>query len=253
MSGSATSARIAAVTGGSGGIGMAAAETLAREGYRLLLIARDTDRMEAAATTLRSTGAAVDTTLCDVTRLDEVTAAFDRIRATFGQLDLLVHAAGTTPSPQLVARAHPDYWDEVLRSNLTAAALCCRGALSLMRRRREGRIVLIGSTAGRDGAEGLAAYSAAKEGLAGLASSVREEVRRHGIRVTLIRAAAVATGVYGAGRDTSRMLRPADVAEAVAFVTRLSPQAHVAELALEMSVSPVDSHGRPAADEENGS
>jgi NAD(P)-dependent dehydrogenase (short-subunit alcohol dehydrogenase family) len=175
--------RIALVTGGTGGIGAACVERLRADGLEVVVGWR---------TTPPSTGPAVR---FDVTDAEAVGAAIDEIEATIGPLDVVVANAGWAHI-DLATHVSPERFREVVDTDLTGAFLVARAALRPMLRRRSGRIVLVGSSAGAWGVPGLSSYSAAKAGLAGLARSLAREVGKRQITVNV-----VAPGVIENGAD----------------------------------------------------
>lgn len=226
----------ALIAGGSGDIGRAIAARLGGLGYRLVLAARDEQRLREAAAALDASGHAVETHRCDLTQDAEIDALVQAVLESTGRIDVLVNAAGVSHG-EIVLRSRRQSWDDMLATNLVGAALLCKAVLKGMRRRKTGYIIQIGSVAGREGIAGRAAYSASKAGLRAMGDSLRAEARNHGVRVSTISPGMVDTRMHGADNaEAGRMLRPADVAEAVAFLLELSPNAAVHELLLDTNV-----------------
>jgi NAD(P)-dependent dehydrogenase (short-subunit alcohol dehydrogenase family) len=183
------------VTGGSGGIGTAIVSELRARGFEVTSLSRREG--------------------CDVSDEDQVHEAFARLRT----LDALVNCAAVLikrPFAELKARE----WDEQLGAGLRGAFLCSREAFSLMRE-RGGSIVMVSSLSGVAGAEkfpGMAAYVAAKSGLAGLGEALAVEGRPIGIRVNAISPGAVDTPMLRVAGVAGPSLEPIDVGRIVAWL-----------------------------------
>jgi NAD(P)-dependent dehydrogenase (short-subunit alcohol dehydrogenase family) len=185
---------LAVVTGASGGLGQAIAAELARRGYEVVGLSR-------------STGV-------DVSDEKQVLAAFAGLR----RLDVLVNNAAVLINRPLVETTAQE-WDQQLGSGLRAAFLCSREAFRRMR--DGGSIVNISSLSGVAGAEkfpGMAAYVAAKSGLAGLTEAMAVEGRPLGIRVNAVSPGAIDTPMLKESGVPGRIFAPAEVARIVAWL-----------------------------------
>lgn len=219
----------ALVVGGSGDIGRAVALRIGELGYDLVVTGRRQDRVDEAVAGLRSAGHLASGHVLDLSDTDAIEGLFDGLAEGAGGLDVLVNAAGVaTPRPLL--RADREHFDEALTVNLVGPALVARRALMLMRRARSGTIVHVTSLGGVDGRKGFGAYSAAKGALIALSDSLRKEAARYGVRVASVCPGEVDTQMHGDSPEREKMIRPEDVAEAVAFLLRLSPRAEVREV-----------------------
>jgi len=177
--------KVALVTGGSRGLGLAMAQALADAGARVVLAARDAQALERAASGIRARGG--DAQILPFELLDEaaVTAAVPRLLAKHGRLDVLVNnAAICLWSGFLESTA--DTWNRTLATNLTAVYLLSREAARPMIAQRSGRIINVGSYVSVIGRERLQAYTASKHGLLGLTKSIAGEVGRHGVTCNAI-------------------------------------------------------------------
>jgi 3-oxoacyl-[acyl-carrier protein] reductase len=208
--------RVAAVTGGSGGIGSAVIADLTSAGARAcaLDVAAPPDGREWVDTDVRDDAS--------------VEAAIDGIERRFGRVDILVHAAGVS-FDAVVWKMPVEQWDAVHAINLRGAFLFLRHGIPALRRAGGGRVVLIGSINGSRGKFGTSAYSASKAGLLGLTRSVARETGRFGIRVNVVEPGWVKTPltdglpsdiVDAAIADSAigRLLDPVEVARAVSFL-----------------------------------
>lgn len=215
--------RVAVVTGGSRGIGLATALALRGEGAHVLVCGRSEASLDEAGARVAQTAGTgrVATVVADVRRHAEaerlVSAAVDEL----GGLDVLVNNAG-------VGRFAPvhdlpvDAWVETMETNLSGVFYCCRAAIPVMKRGGGGWIVNVSSLAGKHPFAGGAAYCASKAGLNALTESLMQDVRRDGIRVTCVLPGSVNTD-FGGGRQSAGAdwkLDASDVARTVVDLLR---------------------------------
>jgi len=177
--------RVAFITGASQGIGRACGLVLAEGGARVVLGARNTEKLAQVAEDVRKLGAEVLTISLDVSNEDSVKAAFEAAQAKFERLDILVNNAGIVRD-QLALRMKRADWDAVLATNLTGAHLCIQQVLPGMIRRRWGRIINLTSVTAQAGAPGQVNYVAAKAGLIGLTKALAIEVASRNITVNAV-------------------------------------------------------------------
>jgi NAD(P)-dependent dehydrogenase (short-subunit alcohol dehydrogenase family) len=227
--------RICLVAGASRGIGAAVAEALARDGHRLALLARDTDALAQVRARLGAPGLIVP---ADVTDPRQVDAAFERIEAEWGPVEVLVCNAGAGFAAPLVQTTDAD-WARMLDLNLTAPFQLIRRAVPAMTAAAWGRIVVIASVVAKRGEAQVAAYTAAKHGALGLVRAAAAELARTGVTVNAVCPGYVDTAMTDAtveaiaersertldqARQTlarrqpiGRLIDPAEVAQAVRF------------------------------------
>ncbi len=199
--------RVAVVTGGTRGIGLAIAAWMLEHGAGVVVSGRDADRLNIAVKELARDGGPVAGLVADAARREDAERLVDMARERFGRLDVLVNNAGITRDG-LVIRMKDEDWDRVLETNLKGAFLMTRAASKAMVRAKSGgRIVNIASTAGAMGNAGQANYSAAKAGLIGLTKATARELAHWGILVN-----AVAPGLIETDMAASL---PADAREAL--------------------------------------
>lgn len=208
--------RVAAVTGGSGGIGGAIIADLLAAGAR------------ACSLDVSASSNGHDWIATDVRDERSVAAAVADVEARYGRIDILVHAAGVS-FDAVVWKMAVEEWDRIQGINLRGAFLLLHYGIPGLRRAGGGRVVLIGSINGSRGKFGTAAYSSSKAGLLGLARTVARETGRLGIRVNVIEPGWVKTPLTDAlPRDIvdaavadsaiGRLLEPIDIARAVTFL-----------------------------------
>lgn len=229
--------RIALITGGGSGIGLAAARALVKAGYHVILAGRDKARLSAAADHLPGT----KTCSLDVTDEAAVTLAFQNLAAAGTMPDILVNNAGAATTAPLHRTSLQD-WNAMLAVNLTGAFLCTRAALPHMKEQKFGRIITVASTAGLKGYAYTAAYAAAKHGAIGMTRSLALELARTGVTAnavcpgftdTDIVSTSVANIVEKTGRSTEdavreltrhnpegRLIRPEEVADTILWLAR---------------------------------
>jgi len=226
--------RVAVVTGGQRGIGLAVARRLYEDGASVALFDLDDEALRSACAALDPGGERVLAVAGSVARQDDVNRMAQAVLARFGRLDILVNNAGISPKHQgvraPVATVSPEEWRQVLDVNLTGALLCVQACLPSMRRGRYGRIVNIASQAART-ASTIAGghYAASKAGLLTLARAVAVEAGADGVTANCVapgriltpmaeESGAAANQAYLARIPVGRLGRPQDVAAAVAFL-----------------------------------
>ena len=189
----ALAGRTAIVTGGTRGIGLAVARSLAEDGASVVVSGRDGARLEAAVKELEACGSgAVAGLVADATKREDAERLVETARERFGRLDILVNNAGITRD-QLLLRMKDDDWDQVMNTNLRGVFLMTRAAAKSMMRQKSGRIVNISSTAGAMGNPGQANYSAAKAGVMGFTRAAARELAHWNILVNAVAPGLVET------------------------------------------------------------
>jgi len=193
---------------------------VARKGTRVIVASRTETELTATVAQLRAAGLDAASITLDVADEAAVEAAFARIAAEQGRLDILVNNAAILLGGPFAEMAMAD-WDRVLAVNLRGAVSCARQAFRLMRE-QGGAIVNVSSLGGVPGTEkfpGYAAYTVSKFALTGLTEALAAEGREHHIRVNAVAPGAVDTDML---RRAAPHLRtrtgPADVAKIIAFL-----------------------------------
>ena len=220
--------RVAIVTGGSRGIGLAIARCLADDGASVVVSGRDSARLEAAVQEIEASGIAALGVVADAVKREDAERLVDATRERFGRVDVVVNNAGITRD-QLLVRMKDDDWDRVLETNLRGVFLMTRAAAKVMMRQRSGRIINISSTAGTMGNPGQVNYSAAKAGVIGLSKAAARELAHWSILVNVVAPGLIETDMTAsltaearegllAQVPLKRIGQAREVAEAVRFL-----------------------------------
>ncbi|MSR66958.1 MAG: SDR family oxidoreductase [Pedosphaera sp.] len=184
--------RVAVVTGGARGIGLAISRRLAASGARLSLWDKDEGALNEAAATL---GGATDIQKVDLTDPESVQAAAAAVAKRAGRIDILVNNAGIAGVNKKLWEFTPEEWRSVVEINLNAMFYVCRAVVPHMIERKYGRIVNIASIAGKEGNPNAAHYSASKAGVIGLTKSLGKELAQLGVLVNCITPAVIQTDI----------------------------------------------------------
>src|SRR6202048_4646229 len=222
--------KVALGAGGSRGIGRAIAMKLAELGADVAICGRDSEKLRATADALQGLTEGVFWQTADVTRADEVGKFVSATETKLGPIRILVNNAGIG----LFGPAHEkseEEWDRVLNTNLKSVFLVSREVVPSMIRQGGGDIINISSLAGRNTFAGGGLYCASKWGVQGLSSCMAEDLRDHGIRVSVICPGSVATEFSGRGpKDARKALKAEDVAHAVAAVVTQGAGSFISEI-----------------------
>lgn len=235
------SGRVALVTGASSGIGEAIARALAAAGAHVAIAARRMERLAMLAEDIKKTGGRVLKIAADLVVEEENRRIVVETDARFGRLDILVNNAGVMLLAP-VENSAPADWRRMLDLNVMAPMVSSQAALPIMRARGGGHIVNIASTAGRIANPNVSGYSASKFGIVAFTESLRREVYKDNIRVTVIEPGVVATELrdhiphpatkqaVDAWASSLRQLQPDDVANAVVFCVSQPDHVNINEI-----------------------
>ncbi|HEY8523845.1 MAG TPA: 3-oxoacyl-ACP reductase FabG [Acidimicrobiales bacterium] len=177
--------RVAVVTGGASGLGLAICRHLARQGRRVAVLDIDGDAADRAARDLAAAGTEATSARVDVADRAAVDAAYDKVRADLGPIHIVVTSAAIAsfrPFEEITL----DEWNATLAVNLTGTFHCLQAAIPDMVAARWGRIVTLSSAAGQVGSVRQAHYSASKGGTIALTKALAQEYARRGITVNTI-------------------------------------------------------------------
>jgi NAD(P)-dependent dehydrogenase (short-subunit alcohol dehydrogenase family) len=228
--------RAALITGGSSGIGLAIARALGQDGYGITLSARKPDKLEAAAEEVRGHGIEVEAAQANMAEEEDIKQVAAAHRERFGRLDVLVNNAGIGIGG-LIAEAETKKLDIQLDVNLRGVYLMTRECIPMLKEAgsEHGKALIVNtaSIAGKQGQGWLAAYSATKFGVVGLSQAMHKELAQDGIQVTALCPGFVATAMtdWVEGEvPKDQMIQPEDIAEAVRYLLRTSPNCIVPEI-----------------------
>ncbi|MCB0701656.1 MAG: 3-oxoacyl-[acyl-carrier-protein] reductase [Ignavibacteriae bacterium] len=212
--------KIAVVTGGAKGIGLAISEKLAEVGATVYALGR-------SANIELDTKYNIIYKQCDVSDLESVTNTLTEIHKESGKIDILVNNAGITKDNLILRMSESDF-DDVMNINLKGVFNTCKTVSKFMLSQKQGRIINIGSIVGTTGNAGQSNYAASKAGLIGFTKSLAKELAGRNILVNLIAPGYVLTEMTGkltedqvnAFKDNiplKRAAEPSDIADVVAF------------------------------------
>jgi clavulanate-9-aldehyde reducatase len=228
---------VGVITGAGSGIGAACAVEFARLGARLSLASLPTPGLASTVAAVEEVGGSAIPIEMDVRDAEAVRQLIDGTVEREGRLDFLLANAGTADQ-ELASTGDPRVWQRLIETNLLGAMYCVRFALPHMQRQHAGHILLMASLSGRDAYVGEPAYIASKFGLIGFGHSVRKEVGRYGVRVTMIEPGAVDTPLTrGAPKvrpliESIDPLRAEDIARAVVWAYQQPQRVVITELGL---------------------
>jgi NADP-dependent 3-hydroxy acid dehydrogenase YdfG len=223
---------VALVTGASSGIGAAAADTLAAQGAAVALAARRQSQLEELAAGIRERGGTALVLESDITDQEQAASAVERTVAELGRLDTLVNNAGVMLLGP-AAEAPLDEWQRMVDLNVLGLLYCAHAALPhLLRAAADGPrhvadMVNISSVAGRFARAGNGVYALTKFGVGAFSESLRQELARQYVRVSLIEPGATATELASHNRaevlasirgQFGQRMEPGDIADAIGYV-----------------------------------
>ncbi len=233
--------RVALVTGASSGFGEACALALAAAGAKVAITARREDRLQALAQRIRDAGGDAHVIVADIAKVGEPQRVVHATEDHYGKLDILVNNAGVMYL-EPIDTADLGRWRHMLELNVMALIAATQAALPGMRRRRDGHVVNIASTAGRAASANTGGYSATKFGVVAFSESLRKEVYQDRIRVSVIEPGVAATELrdhighaetkkaLNAWADSMRQLQSGDVANAVLYCVTQPPHVNINEI-----------------------
>lgn len=228
--------KIAWVTGGGSGIGLAGAVELVKAGAHVVVSGRTAASNASAEKALKALGSA-EVIQLDVADKKAVKAAAEAILAKHGRIDILVNSAGTNAKKRNFDVVTAEAWDDVVAINLSGLFYCCHAVLPAMRKQKDGLIVNVSSWAGRYASKLTGpAYNATKSGVIALSESINMEECVHGIRASSILPGEVATPIMEkrpvppSKEMRDRMVQPEDVGQAILFLATMPARTCVNEL-----------------------
>lgn len=228
--------KVVVVVGATGGIGSATVHKLVEKGAKLVLAAKDSNRLENLAAKL---SAEILTVPTDITDPEQVDALMQKAAGHFGQIDALVNAAGAGILKQW-NKLEPSDLDAMLDVNLKGCFYTTQAAAEVMKERRSGQICNVVGILGKHSMPMGGAYCASKFGVVGLSKCMAEELRRYNIKVTLFYFGGINTPFWdnvSLKVDRNKMLSAQTAADAIAYALSAEPQA----VPMEINIQP-ESH-----------
>jgi NAD(P)-dependent dehydrogenase (short-subunit alcohol dehydrogenase family) len=226
--------KVIVITGGASGIGLATASLFAKEGAKVVITGRSSDKGESAVSKIRDAGGECFFIQSDVTKSDDVRKAVEETIKRYGRIDILFNNAGTYGPVKLVHETPEELWDKIIDTDLKGTFLFSKYVLPHMMKQGGGIIVNNASEAGFVGIPTYSAYCAAKAGAILLTQTMSGEYGKYNIRVNVVCPASADTPMMDeelrvigqpdtlqkikARSPFNRLCRPEEVASAVAFL-----------------------------------
>lgn len=216
--------KVAYITGGSKGIGLGVAQTLAGLGMRVAISGRQLPAVEEAAAQISTDKNKVLALQSDVRHGASEAAAVEKILAHFGSLDVLVANAGVGHFAPIDSLSEED-WHNTIDTNLTGVFHSVKASLEALKK-SEGYVITVASLAGANFFENGAAYNASKFGLVGFTQAIMLDLRKHGIKVSTIMPGSVATEFnnHKPSDADAWKIQPEDIGQLVADLLNMHPR-----------------------------
>ncbi len=229
--------KVTIITGASKGIGLATAFKFAQEGSDLMLIARSKELLENIAKKIQKKyKVKVLFASSDIAKYEEIEKAFDIFTKNFSKLDILINNAGRGIF-NYIQNGSVKEWQEIIDLNLTGLIYLTHLSANLMIKEKKGHIINISSVAGRIGIPGWSVYCATKWAVVGFSESIRKELLKYNIKVTVIEPGVVKTDwgenmpdEWVTQRSKMNALTPEDIAEAILYVSTQPKNVSINEL-----------------------
>ncbi|MFS0516026.1 SDR family oxidoreductase [Nostoc sp. UIC 10607] len=233
--------KVAIITGASSGIGEATAIALAAEGAKVVIAARRSDRLEALAKRIESSGGQALPIVTDITDETQANNLIQKANAELGRVDILVNNAGIALTGNIDGGNTSD-WRRMFDVNVFGLLYATHAVLPIFKAQSGGHIVNISSVAGRLARAGVGIYNATKWGVNAISESLRQEVLKDNIRVTIIEPGLVETEINNyitdpiskqiseERRKSIKALESDDIARAIAYAVTQPPHVNVNEI-----------------------
>ena len=213
------------ISGATGGIGSAIADSLAKTKCNIFLTGSNMEKLESIAASLQKYGVDVQYGRGDLRKSEDIYSLIEQARTRMSRIDILVNAAGVFPNGLLLECQDADF-DEAISVNLKAPFLFSKYFAADMVSSKWGRIINIGSSSAYTGFKGTSIYCATKHALLGLSRSLQDELKQHNVRTYCISPSSTKTAMAlgTPNQDYSTFLDPEDIAEYVTFVIAFDSQ-----------------------------
>ena len=186
--------RVAVVTGGAQGFGLAITERFIESGAKVVIW--DIDENEAKKALKKVNSKNLSYQIVDVSDFDKINEKLTEIESLHGKIDIFINNAGVAGMNTTVAEYPIEEWNKVINLNLNAVFYCCKAVVPFMEKNNYGRIVNIASIAGKEGNPNASAYSTSKAGVIGLTKSLGKELAQKNIAVNCVTPAAAKTRIF---------------------------------------------------------
>ncbi|MDC0046206.1 SDR family oxidoreductase [Candidatus Pelagibacter sp.] len=186
--------RVAIVTGGAQGFGLAITERFIQSGAKVIIWDIDEDEAKKALDKVKSENLTYQ--IIDVSNFEKIKQQLENVENSHGKIDIFINNAGLAGMNTTVADYPIEEWNKVINLNLNAVFYCCKAVVPLMKKNNYGRIVNIASIAGKEGNPNASAYSTSKAGVIGLTKSLGKELAQNNIAVNCVTPAAARTRIF---------------------------------------------------------
>lgn len=229
--------RVAWITGGGSGIGLAGAQELAKEGWTVVISGRRKDVLDEAVASIAKSGGKIEAIVLDVSSAADAEKVAKEIVDKHGRIDLLVNSAGVNVPKRSWDDITTEGWDKLVDINLSGVMYCMRAVLPAMRAQKDGVIINVASWAGRHVSKMTGpAYTTTKHAVLALTHSFNMDEFKNGLRACCLSPGEVATPILKlrpvppSAEDMAKMLQPEDLGRTIAFVASMPPHACINEI-----------------------
>ena len=186
--------RVAIVTGGAQGFGLAITKRFIESGAKVIIWDIDENETKKAINNVNSENLSYQ--IVDVSNINLINEKLNQVDKSHGKIDIFINNAGITGMNTTVVNYPVDEWNKVINLNLNAVFYCCKAVVPFMIKNNYGRIVNIASIAGKEGNPNASAYSTSKAGVIGLTKSLGKELAQNNIAVNCVTPAAAKTRIF---------------------------------------------------------
>ena len=186
--------RVAIVTGGAQGFGLAITKRFIESGAKVIIWDIDENETKKAINNVNSENLSYQ--IVDVSNINLINEKLNQVEKSHGKIDIFINNAGITGMNKTVVDYPLDEWNKVINLNLNAVFYCCKAVVPFMIKNNYGRIVNIASIAGKEGNPNASAYSTSKAGVIGLTKSLGKELAQNNIAVNCVTPAAAKTRIF---------------------------------------------------------
>ncbi|MGL4557441.1 MAG: SDR family oxidoreductase [Afipia sp.] len=229
--------RVAWITGGGSGIGLAGAQELAKEGWTVVISGRRKDVLDEAVASIAKSGGKIEAIVLDVSSAADAEKVAKEIVAKHGRIDLLVNSAGVNVPKRSWDDITLEGWDKLVDINLSGVMYCMRAVLPAMRAQKDGVIINVASWAGRHVSKMTGpAYTTTKHAVLALTHSFNMDEFKNGLRACCLSPGEVATPILKlrpvppSAEDMAKMLQPEDLGRTIAFIASMPAHACINEI-----------------------